>query len=144
MLTVIICTYNRAKYIGPLLESLASNTLSKSEYEILLVDNNCTDNTRAVCEQFASTHPDIIFRYVVETEQGLSAAKNCGIREAHGDLIVYVDDDALVFGYGLFQPLHGRVHALHQKRVCHIGQGIMKKMTGFAGIGNAAIGQYLC
>ena len=62
MLTVIICTYNRAKYIGPLLESLASNTLSKSEYEILLVDNNCTDNTRAVCEQFASTHPDIIFR----------------------------------------------------------------------------------
>ena len=96
MLTVIICTYNRAKYIGPLLESLASNTLSKSEYEILLVDNNCTDNTRAVCEQFASTHPDIIFRYVVETEQGLSAAKNCGIREAHGDLIVYVHDDALV------------------------------------------------
>ena len=96
MLTVIICTYNRAKYIGPLLESLASNTLSKSEYEILLVDNNCTDNTRSVCEQFAAAYPDIRFRYVVETEQGLSAARNCGIRQAHGDLIVYVDDDALV------------------------------------------------
>lgn len=96
MLTVIICTYNRAKYIGPLLESLAANTLPKSEYEILLVDNNCKDNTREICEQFAAAHPDLMFRYVVETEQGLSAAKNCGIREAHGDLIVYVDDDALV------------------------------------------------
>lgn len=96
MLTVIICTYNREKYIGPLLESIAANTLVKSEYEILLVDNNCTDNTRAVCQLFTETHPDITFRYVVETEQGLSAAKNKGIREAKGDLIVYVDDDALV------------------------------------------------
>ena len=49
MLSVIICTYNREKYIRPLLESLAANDLPKSEYEILLVDNNCTDNTRAVC-----------------------------------------------------------------------------------------------
>lgn len=96
MLTVIICTYNRAKYIGPLLESLAVNILPKSEYEILLVDNNCKDNTRDICEHFAAAHPDITFRYVVEREQGLSAARNCGIREAKGDTIVYVDDDALV------------------------------------------------
>jgi len=96
MLTVIICTYNREKYICPLLESLAANDLSKSEYEILLVDNNCQDHTREVCQQFAASHPDISFRYVVETEQGLSAARNCGIREAKGELIVYVDDDALV------------------------------------------------
>lgn len=96
MLTVIICTYNREKYVGPLLESIAANTLAKTEYEILLVDNNCKDNTRGVCTQFAEAHPDITFRYVVETEQGLSAAKNCGIREAKGDQIVYVDDDALV------------------------------------------------
>lgn len=96
MLSVIICTYNRERYIRPLLESLAANTLSKSEYEILLVDNNCKDNTRGVCREFAEEHPDVTFRYVEEHEQGLSAAKNCGIREAKGDLIVYVDDDAVV------------------------------------------------
>lgn len=96
MLTVIICTYNRAKYIGPLLESLAANDLAKSEYEILLVDNNCTDNTRAICDAFAAAHKDVWFRYVVEPEQGLSAARNKGIKEAKGDIIVYVDDDALV------------------------------------------------
>ena len=96
MLSVIICTYNRAKYIGPLLESIAANDLDKAEYEILLVDNNCTDNTRGVCEAFTEKHPEVNFRYTVEPEQGLSAARNKGIKEAKGDLIVYVDDDALV------------------------------------------------
>lgn len=96
MLTVIICTYNRAKYIGNLLESIAANDLPKSEYEILLVDNNCTDNTRGICETFASSHKVLRFRYVVEPEQGLSAARNKGIKEAKGDIIVYIDDDALV------------------------------------------------
>lgn len=96
MLTVIICTYNRAKYIGPLLENIAANDMSKAEYEILLVDNNCTDNTREICDTFASNHPDVNFCYVVETEQGLSAARNKGIKEAKGDIIVYIDDDALV------------------------------------------------
>lgn len=96
MLTAIICTYNRAKYIRPLLESIAANDLPKNEYEILLVDNNCTDNTREVCEMFAAAHTDVQFRYTVEPEQGLSAAKNRGIKEAQGDIIVYIDDDALV------------------------------------------------
>lgn len=96
MITLIICTYNREKYITPLLNSIAKNEYSTMDYEILLVDNNCTDNTRSVCEQFAAGHPEITLRYVVETEQGLSAARNKGIKEAKGDIIIYVDDDALV------------------------------------------------
>lgn len=96
MLTAIICTYNRAKYIGNLLESVAKNDLAKSEYEIVLVDNNCTDNTREICEAFAKAHKDVNFRYVLEPEQGLSAARNKGIKEAEGEVIVYIDDDALV------------------------------------------------
>ena len=96
MLSVLICTYNREKYIGPLLESIAANDLPKSEYEIVLVDNNCTDNTRSVCEAFAKAHKDVVFHYFVETEQGLSAARNKAIKEAKGDVLVYIDDDALV------------------------------------------------
>ena len=96
MITLIICTYNREKYITPLLNSIAKNDYSTMDYEILLVDNNCTDNTCGVCEQFAAGHPEITLRYVVETEQGLSAARNKGIKEAKGDIIIYVDDDALV------------------------------------------------
>ncbi len=78
------------------MESIAANDLPKSEYEILLVDNNCTDNTRVICEAFAAAHTDVQFRYTMEPEQGLSAAKNRGIKEAQGDIIVYIDDDALV------------------------------------------------
>ncbi len=96
MLTAIICTYNRANYIGNLLESIAANDLPKSEYEVLLVDNNCTDNTQEICEAFTKVHPDIQFHYTYEPEQGLSAARNKGIKEAHGDILVYIDDDALV------------------------------------------------
>lgn len=96
MLSVLICTYNREKYIGPLLESIAANGLAKEQYEIVLVDNNCTDNTRGVCEDFAKAHKDVTFHYFVETEQGLSAARNKAIKEARGDVLVYIDDDALV------------------------------------------------
>lgn len=96
MLSVLICTYNREKYIGNLLESIAANDLPKERYEIVLVDNNCTDNTRGVCNAFAKAHKDVQFNYCVETEQGLSAARNKAIKEAKGDVLVYVDDDALV------------------------------------------------
>ncbi len=96
MITAIICTYNRAKYIGPLLESIAANDLDKSKYEIVLVDNNCIDNTKAVCDAFVANHADADFHYFMETEQGLSAARNKAIKEAKGDILVYVDDDALV------------------------------------------------
>ena len=96
MISIIICTYNREKYIRPLLESIAKNDYPTTDYEIVLVDNNCTDNTRGVYEQFATANPMVTLRYVVEPEQGLSAARNRGIKEAKGDIIIYVDDDALV------------------------------------------------
>lgn len=96
MLSVIICTYNRQKYIRPLLESIAGNTLPHSQYEIILVDNNCTDRTYDVCMEFTQAHPDITFHYEIETSQGLSYARNKGISKANGELLIYVDDDALV------------------------------------------------
>lgn len=96
MITVILCTYNRDKYIYNVLKSVAENDYPRSEYEIVLVNNNSTDNTEAECRRFAADFPDITFRYFVETQQGLSYARNCGIHNALGDLLVYVDDDATV------------------------------------------------
>lgn len=96
MLSVIICTYNRDKYIYNVLKSLADNTLPHDCYEIVLVDNNCSDNTHDECDRFVRDFPDVRFRYFVETSQGLSHARNRGIKESAGDILVYVDDDALV------------------------------------------------
>ena len=96
MISVILCTYNRQRYIYPVLQSLAQGTLEPQHFEILLIDNNSTDGTRTEYERFASDHPNLTLRYYFEPQQGLSHARNRGIREAKGDLLVYVDDDALV------------------------------------------------
>lgn len=96
MISVIICTYNRDKYIYNVLKSLALGTLEHSAYEIILVDNNCTDNTRSEVDHFCNVFPQVTLRYFVETNQGLSHARNRGIKESKGDILVYVDDDATV------------------------------------------------
>ena len=70
MISVIICTYNRAKYIYDVLQSIALNDYPKSEYEIVLVNNNSTDNTEAEIARFASDYPDVQLRTFVETNQG--------------------------------------------------------------------------
>ena len=96
MISVILCTYNRERYIYPVLKSIAEGSFPRSEYEIVLVNNNSTDNTEGECHRFVADYPDVTFRYCIEPQQGLSYARNCGIREAAGDVLVYVDDDALV------------------------------------------------
>ena len=79
-----------------MLKSIAENDYPFSEYEILLVNNNSTDDTEEECRRFAADYPDVTFRYVVETNQGLSYARNRGLVEASGDILIYVDDDATV------------------------------------------------
>ena len=95
MISVILCTYNRERYLYNVLSSIADGTY-RGDYEIVLVDNNSSDGTRAECERFAADHPQVRFRYCFEPQQGLSHARNRGIVESQGDVLVYVDDDALV------------------------------------------------
>ena len=96
MLSIIICTYNREKYLYNVLKSIAENDFSESEYEIVLVNNNSTDGTEAEYERFRRDFPQVSLHYFVEKNQGLSHARNRGIAEAKGDILIYVDDDALV------------------------------------------------
>jgi glycosyltransferase involved in cell wall biosynthesis len=96
MISAIVCTYNRDKYIYNVLQSIALNDYPRNLYEIVLVNNNSTDRTQDECQRFQADYPDVQFHYYVETNQGLSHARNCGIRHAQGDLLVYVDDDATV------------------------------------------------
>lgn len=96
MISVIICTYNREKYIYNVLRSIAENSYPKDKYEVVLVDNNCTDHTLAECSRFQRDYPDVRFISCHEPKQGLSNARNCGIMSSKGDIIVYVDDDAEV------------------------------------------------
>ena len=96
MLSLIICTYNREKYIYNVLKSIALNDYPQDNYEIVLINNNCTDNTKAECDRFRNDFPKVNFHCFNESRQGLSHARNCGIKNSQGDIFVYVDDDALV------------------------------------------------
>jgi glycosyltransferase involved in cell wall biosynthesis len=96
MLSLIVCTYNRDKFIYSSLQKIAKNGFPVSDYEILLINNNSTDDTERLCRQFDADYPQVQFRYFVETSQGLSFARNRGIAEANGDWLVFLDDDAML------------------------------------------------
>ena len=96
MLSLIVCTYNRDKFIYSSLQKIAENGFSASGYEIVLVNNNSTDDTEKLCNKFQADYPQVTFRYFAETNQGLSFARNRGIAEAKGDWLVFLDDDAML------------------------------------------------
>jgi glycosyltransferase involved in cell wall biosynthesis len=94
--SVIICTYNRSANLPAVLQCLAAQQgVDDLDWEILVVDNNSTDDTRAVVERLAADLP-IRVRYAFEPEQGLNHARNRGIQETAGTYFIYIDDDILV------------------------------------------------
>jgi glycosyltransferase involved in cell wall biosynthesis len=96
MITIILCTYNRCESLAKALESVANSELPETlEWEVLVVDNNSPDGTAKVVEDIRSRYPNR-FRYLFEGQQGKSYALNSGIRNARGDLLVFMDDDVTV------------------------------------------------
>jgi glycosyltransferase involved in cell wall biosynthesis len=93
--TVLICTRDRAGLLAETLESLRCLTDPGEPYEVIVVDNGSTDDTRAVVGRAAAASP-VDLRYVLEPRGGLSAARNRGLGEARGDDIAFTDDDVLV------------------------------------------------
>lgn len=90
-ISVIICTYNRAGILRATLAGLAA-LAAPPQWEILVVDNNSTDGTRAAVEEFASAS-GLAVRYLFEPQQGKSFALNTGIRESQGKILAFTDDD---------------------------------------------------
>jgi len=95
-ITVILCTYNRCQFLAGALESVAASILPASvDWEVLIVDNNSSDQTLEVVEDFCRRYPGR-FRYVFEPQQGLSCARNAGIRESQSEILAFTDDDVIV------------------------------------------------
>jgi glycosyltransferase involved in cell wall biosynthesis len=119
--SVIICSLNpKPEYLQRVLDHLKSQTLLRSEWELLLVDNG---SDQRLAEHFdLSWHPQ--HAHIRQDELGLTPSRICGIKQAHGELLVFVDDDNLlapeyleraveiertygflsVFGAGVLQP----------------------------------------
>lgn len=92
-ISVVVASFNRAHYLHGALQTLtAQQTDGRFTYEVLIVDNASTDNTREVVTQFAATS-SIRVRYLRESKPGDAPPRNTGIRESDGDWLAFFDDD---------------------------------------------------
>jgi glucosyl-dolichyl phosphate glucuronosyltransferase len=89
--SVLIPTYNRSGELRRTLENLAQLS-GDIDWEVIVVDNNCNDDTPAVVAELRKTYP-VALRYLFEGEQGKPAALNSGMAIAQGDVIAFTDDD---------------------------------------------------
>ena len=93
MISVVICTYNRAAYLEQTLATFfRQEHLDRVPHELIVVDNNSSDNTPEVVQAFSSHRA---LHYHFESKQGLSRARNRGVTESRGEIIAYLDDDVL-------------------------------------------------
>ena len=91
---VVICTYNNAALLDATLDTLARQQAPADvDWQALVVNNNCTDETPQVLERHARALP---LRVVVETKQGLTPARVRGVRETSREWVAFVDDDCLL------------------------------------------------
>ncbi len=94
LLTIVICTRNRAVILEECLQSLGEQTASPKLFSILVVDNASHDGTKVMVRQQMAIHRHL--SYIEETVIGLSIAKNTGYHSATTPWVGYLDDDAKV------------------------------------------------
>lgn len=91
LISVIIPTRNRSNLLAPALESLTRQTLNPDAFEVLVVDNGSTDDTKATAQEFTVRINN--FRYLYEPKPGLHSGRHRGMLDAKGDILVFADDD---------------------------------------------------
>lgn len=93
--TILICTYNRAHQLRDTLRALNDmSSVPECAVEVIVVDNNSSDNTPVVVEE-AAKYSSARVVYLRETKQGKSFALNHGLAHSSGDIIALTDDDVL-------------------------------------------------
>jgi len=90
-LSVIIPTRNRVKVLEKALDSIVSQTLSQSLFEVIVVDNGSTDDTKKIVDSFESKIENLV--YIYDDIPGLHVGRHRGLLAAKADILVYGDDD---------------------------------------------------
>jgi GT2 family glycosyltransferase len=95
-LSIIVSTYNRRQTLARAIDSLLDQRVPASlRYEIIVVDNNCTDATRELIANYVRSFPARV-RYAFESRPGVSNGRNAGVRAARGAIVAFTDDDNVV------------------------------------------------
>jgi glycosyltransferase involved in cell wall biosynthesis len=90
-ISVVIPTKNRSALLAQTIEQVESQTISREHYEVIVIDNDSSDNTRTVLEQRAKIYPNL--KFGLQEKPGAAATRNAGLRLAKSDLILFIDDD---------------------------------------------------
>ena len=109
--SVIIPTYNRRVFLRETLDSLARQTYSSDQFEVIVIDDGSTDGT---AEIVAEAFP-FALRYFWQSNQGDAAARNVGAQQSQADFLVFLDDDILVEPGYLTHIMHA--HDSSHKRI---------------------------
>lgn len=94
-ITAAICTHNRAALLPAAIESLRAQNLPPTDYEVLVIDNASTDATPAVIRRYLDAPDAVTLRSAVQPRLGLSHTRNLAAEMAAGEIIAYLDDDAV-------------------------------------------------
>jgi glycosyltransferase involved in cell wall biosynthesis len=94
MLTVIICTRNRAAILKESIQSLLTQKAS-CPFEVLIVDDGSSDETHSIVNGLASESGSLSLRYTFQAHKGLNAARNLGLRNSNSEFVLFFDDDEL-------------------------------------------------
>lgn len=103
-ISVVICTHNRAQYLGEALQSLTRQSLPKDQFEVLVINNRSSDETIQIAETYTSL---LHLTLINEPRLGLSNARNRGLEACKTDLICFIDDDAIASEGYLIAVLDG-------------------------------------
>lgn len=107
LISVIVPTFNRAEWLGEALDSLVRlETEDRFDFEIVVVNNNSSDDTESVLTAWASRFPDQI-RWFVQTKSGDAPTRNLGISKARGTWLAFFDDDQFANPRWLLELLLG-------------------------------------
>ena len=110
--SIIVPLYNKAPYVRKALESIASQTYR--DFELIIVDDGSTDNSAAICEEFFQTfnhslahsinvkrsfvhsinvNRSFVHSFIRQTNSGVAAARNNGVKASHGEFVCFLDAD---------------------------------------------------
>ena len=92
-ISIIICCYNSASRLEKTIKHIALQKEVDFTFEVVLVDNNSSDNTTEVAEQLFLKHKITNYNIVLESKPGLSFARKTGVRASEGEILVFCDDD---------------------------------------------------
>jgi len=123
--SVVLCTYNRAEVLPRAIVSILDQDLDHTQYEVIIIDNNSSDGTRAIVESFCAKATNV--RYIFEPKQGLSHARNTGILAARAPLIAFTDDDVRVARDWV--PTISRLFLEHPEASC-VGGKVLPNWSG--------------